>query len=136
MSWKVQRLLIDSLTLKENPDFESEDYNDLLILEKKIDTLAKQGLLSPLELKALSLLAEGYILEDIEKFLAMSGPTVSKLINESCNRIAYYLGGSFTDEGLISEMRDKYKLDNESIEKLIQYIYSKYRHKIMRSQTK
>lgn len=49
-----------------------------------------------------------------------------------CDRIAYSLGGEFTDEGYITYMQKKHKLTYAQVEKMKKYMKGRYRYKIMR----
>jgi len=132
MSWIVQRLLIEKLKLKENPDFESDDYNDLLLIEKALKNLREKNQITSLEYIIVDYIAEGYQVEDIEKFVGIRRQTIARIYKDVCNRIAFYLGGSFTDDGLIEDLRKEYNLSKEQVANLDDYMHSKYRHKLSR----
>lgn len=132
MSWIVQRLLMATPRLKENPDFESDEYNNLLIVEKEIISLRKNGLLSDLETAIIGLVAEGYLLSDIAGKIKLSSKTVSKIFELSCNRIAFSLGDEFTDAGFIDEFSYKNKLSREEQDRLEDYIASNKKHTVIR----
>ena len=133
MSFLIEHLLIESLILKEEHDLESDSYNDLLIIEKKIKELKEKGLFTENEYKILTLISEGYFYEDVEKILGIGRATVSKIFTETCNRLSYYLGGNFTDEGTIDDLKERYRLTEKQIKILEDYIKSRYRHKIRHS---
>lgn len=119
--------------IKSNPDFESDDYNNLLMIEKKVSELKNKNLLSSIELTIIGLMSEGKTFGDLEKILRMSRVTISKIFIKSCYKISYSLGGIFTDSGYIDYMKEKYKLTEKEVERLEEYIVSKFKHKIMRS---
>ena len=132
MSWIIERLIMEKLKLKEHPDFDSDDYNDLLLVEKAIKSLRDKNQMTDVEYAIVCYIADGYLVEDIEKFTGISRPTVAKIYKDICNRIAFYLGGNFTDDGLIENLKKEYNLTSEQVSNLDDYMHSKYRHKISR----
>jgi hypothetical protein len=132
MSWIVQHLIMQTEEIKVNPDIESDDFNNLLIIEKKIDELYNKNLLSNSDLKLINCMASGKIFEDASKILGISSALASKRFNDVCQKISFSLGGLFTDDGYLDYLKDSYNLTDEQIDKVIDYIHSKYRHKIIR----
>jgi len=132
MSWITQFLIMKRDELEVNPDFESEEYNDLLIIEKKISELKEKGILSPIELRIIDLMSEGKTFKDLEEIVGMSRVTISKIFIKACYKISYSIGDIFTDSGYLEYMKKKYKLTNKEIERLEEYIVSKFKHKIMK----
>jgi hypothetical protein len=116
--------------LKENHDLEDDSYNNLLIVEKKIKELQEKGLLDNNEILVIDYISQGYFYEDIERITGIGRVTVSKIFTEVCGKLAFYLGGEFTDAGTIYSLTEKYHLNDEQVEKLEDYIISRYRHKI------
>jgi len=103
---------------------DNDELNDLLMIEKAIS-----------ELKDLQLFSE----EDLE-ILYSSGISnktrnqkywYDKKLYSLCERIAYYLGGYFTDEGYIDYLTRKYKLTHEQQEVARNYMDSKFKNKIL-----
>jgi hypothetical protein len=132
MSWKIESLILNRLYLKENPDLESEDYNNLLIIEKKAKELYELKILSLLEAQILNYFSNGSTLTDISKEIDLSKDTVILVFRRACEKISFCLGGEFTDFGTIDELIDKYDLSSEQIENLITYMNSEYKHKLSR----
>lgn len=133
MSWIVESLIKDRWKIKENPDINSDSYNNILIIEKAVKELLSNKLLTSLEVQILNIISEGYTLSDAEKTLGISRQTISKLFIATCVKIACYLGGEFTDEGLIEYMERQYNLNNTQIEKLKKFMKSMLKHKIVRT---
>jgi len=132
MSWKTETLIINWLRLKEEHDLESDDYNNLLILEKKAKELYQLGILTPIEVQILNLVSNGSMLSDINKEIPLAKKTISLIFKSACEKISFCLGGEFTDFGTIDELSDKYELTNEQIENLITYMKSEHKHKLSR----
>lgn len=125
MSWIILSLLNDREQIKSDGDIESEEFNDLVIVEKAIDSLKDSGKLSEEELELLYSPPSNGLTRNEKATINRNRATI-------CERIAYYLGGYFTDEGYLSYMQDKYKLSDEQLDTLRKYTKSEYKFKIMR----
>ena len=136
MSWIIQTLLRDRPYLLESHDLESDDYNNLLLVEKKVDTLYKAGILLPFDIDVLRAVSNGDSVIDLEKKLGLNRVTISKLFISLCNRIAYFMGGGFTDEGYIAQVARDNRLTNNQVKILRKYISSKFKHKVIRKPIK
>jgi len=133
MSWYCQHLLMNSEILHAQPDFEDDEYNNLLVVESKVNFLVESGLIQKQELDVLNLLTSGKRFKDIEGVLNLNRVTISKVFREVCKKISFSLGGVFTDDGYVNYMVEKYKLTSEEASKLERYIQSNLKHKIIRS---
>jgi len=123
---------MDTEAIREVNDIDSDDYNDLLIIEKKIKEMRGQDFITNLEFKILTLIQSGYLFGDIETIIDVGRDTVSKIFKNVCERIAYSLGGEFTDEGFIKEVADRHRLTEEDTTILEEFMESNLRHKILR----
>ncbi len=125
MSWIVESLLNDRERIRETGDIESEEFNDLMLVEMAIKTLKESGKLTEEDLQVIYQL--GFInLSTTEKY------TLSKKRVRLCERIAYYMGDYFTDEGYLNHIQIKYKFSPEQMDALNKFIKSEYKHKIIR----
>ncbi len=135
MAWLVENLLRNRYQVRtDTPDLESDSYNNILILERAIKELSEDKLITSLELQIIELVSAGYTFVDLEKVLGLSRETISKTFIMSCNKIAYYLGGEFTDDGLLEQMERKYKLTINQLQTLRNFMTSKYKHKLSRKE--
>lgn len=123
MSWLVKRLILDSSIIRSNQDFESDDHMSLLLLEAKIKDLHKKGVLSNKEINLIVAISNYRNYSLAAKYLNINRNTVMMRFNEITNRIAYYLGGYYTDLGYIEYMIDKYNLTQEQQDKLVRLIF-------------
>lgn len=136
MSWIVQNHINNRIKIHTKSDIESDEFNDLLLIEKAIKELKEKGLLSEYEVNLLENATDkGFPLEFI-KASEKSKYVLSKEYGKVCERLAYYLGGYFTDDGYLSYIQKKYALDDEKVELLRNFIKSEYRHKIIRKTPK
>lgn len=132
MSWIVQSIIRNQFNIRSVQDLESDEYNNLLIIEKAINDLTKTGSMTNQELQIVNLISMGYTFRDMENILDVSRETISKIFIATCDRISYYLGGEFTDEGMLEYMQEKYDLEDNQIDKLRNFMKSKLKHKIIR----
>ncbi len=155
MSWYVESILKSSYTIRssiaEMPEliyrpisivsmdnfdthpsysfeFDSDSYNDLLIIESTINELCDNGQISESELLIIYLVGDGSSFSAIESKIDLARVTITKIFTEVCDRISYTLGGIFTDDGYLDYMKNKYNLTDEQIDKAREYIKSKYRY--------
>lgn len=136
MSWITQNLINNRIRIHTKSDIESDEFNDLILIEKAIIQLQEKGLLAEYEIKLLENSTDkGFPID----FITASGKSkyvLSKEYGKICERLAYYLGGYFTDDGYLSYIQNKYNLDDEKMQLLRNFIKSEYRHKIIRKKAK
>lgn len=131
MSWIVASLLNNKEHIKERADIESDEYNDLILIESAIKHLREHALLTEEDMQLLESFS-GYGYDKESKLTRLERHTIAKKKAQICNRIAYYLGGYFTDDGYLSYVQKKYKLSQEQVSILENYIKSKKKHQIIR----
>jgi len=136
VSWYVSSLLKNSLSIKTDSDFESDQYNDLLVIEKKIDELYKLGLISDDEIRLIEYISDGKPLVNSMDGFGKNRISSAIQFNKLCNKIAFFAGGYFTDDGYIEYMRRKYNLTDEQVNRMSQYMKSKFKHKLRRKTKK
>ena len=130
MSWIVERLLIDRYRIKTNTPINDDVWDRLIFLEKKIVELYEEKLVSDMEILVIKKMEENKSFSHIAVELGLSRSTVSKIFRNACNRIAFYLGGYYTDDGFLESMKENYGLSNEEVFLVYEKINSKYRHTI------
>lgn len=133
MSWIVQSLLRNKIEIRSRLDIESDEYADLLVVEKKISDLHTEGFLSDMDIYIIDLVSDGRPIRELEKAIDKSRITISRVFIQICERVAYFLGGYFTDEGFIENMSLNYRLSASDIDSLRLYINGKFKHKLMRN---
>lgn len=136
MSWIVQHLLKNKDIIKETCDLESDEYNNLLVVESKIAELSKGGFLSDVDLWIIDLVSDGRPIRHLETDIGKNRITLSRTFVQICERISYFLGGYFTDDGFLENMKDEYKINDEDISKLREYMTGKFKHKLMKKNQK
>lgn len=124
-SWIVETLLRNRLLIKSEGDIESDTFNDVLVIEKKIKDLYGQGLLSNFEIEIIDFVSDGKPFTNSKELLGKDRTTISKDFSIICERIAYFLGGYFTNEGLIEDLTKRLNLNEEQIKRAREFIYKK-----------
>lgn len=109
-------------TLRMDINFEDDQYSDLLIVEKKIKELYESQVLAKKELDILIGVSDGKSLIDLEGIVGMNRNTIAKILNSTCEKIAFILGGDFTDYGYLERMTQKYNLNEEQVKNLKEYM--------------
>lgn len=132
MSWIVQHLLKNSESIKVKQDIDSDEYNNLLVVESKVVELYENGFLSDIDRYIIELVSDGRPLVELESSLDKNRLAISKTFVQICSRISYFLGGYFTDEGFLESMQEDYRLSEEDMEKLRLHINGRFKHKLMR----
>lgn len=133
MGWLVQHLLKNREVIRAKNDFDSDEFNDLIVIEKKIDDLYSNGLLSDSELNIIRMVSYGIPPNSSSANIRKNRKTISTAFSKACDRISYFLGGYFTDDGLLENMKLSYNLTDEDIDKLRLYINGKFKHTLMRN---
>lgn len=122
----------DVLQSSEEDLFYQDDYNDLLIIEKKIKELYEKGLLDDEDLEIIEHVSDGKPMNEVGLEVKKSKLILAKRFYAICNKIAYSLGGQFTDEGYLDYMQEKYNLAEEEIEVMRKHMLSRFKYTIMR----
>lgn len=110
----------------DDPFIENDEFNDLLVIERAVKELTELGLLSEDDLEILYSSGIGiYNNENRQR------KTDSKHFYQVCERIAYYLGGYFTDEGYLNYLKKKYKFTEDQVDTARAFMNSKFKNKIL-----
>jgi hypothetical protein len=114
----------------------NDEFNDLILIEKAIDELTKSNVFDDLDLKILEYVKDGDISFTGEHRLKKYRKNLVEKFEALCERIAFYMGDYFTNEGYIDYMVQKYSLTAEQEKTLRNYIQSRYKHTLMRRKPK
>lgn len=89
----------------EAHDINAEDYNNCLLIQKCVQNLDKSGLLSEAEKDILSAVYMGFNYAEISKLLDVNRQTVSMVFDKITDRIAFVLGGEFSDAAFLDRVQ-------------------------------
>jgi hypothetical protein len=130
--WYLNYLLKNRIEIRGKNDIESDEFNDLIVIEKKIEELYKDGIISDDEISLLSYIEDGKPVANSKENFGKNRISLAKDFTKLCNKIAFYVGGYFTDDGYADYMKTKYNLTDPEVEKMLIYMKSKYKNKLMR----
>jgi hypothetical protein len=147
MSWIVERLLMDRHSIRENytvdrgklnqetgdiysKSYFSETFDKLIFLEQKIEQLYNKKHLSDKEIEVIKKVQENKPFIQISKEMNLSRSTITTIFRNACRRVAYHLGGYYTDEGFLDHMKSVYNLNDREIQLVEEKINSRFRHSI------
>jgi hypothetical protein len=136
MSWRVTNLIRDSILLHDQADLESEDYNDLLLIEKEIKLMRQKKLFSAFEDKILNMLLESKSLNQIALACDTTATLISSKIGFITDRISYCMGNEFTDAGYIENLAERYNLTPQEVESGLAYMHGRFSGKILSNKRK
>jgi len=105
MSWVIEEYIRQMPYIMEAHDINAEDYNNCLLIQKCVDSLNSQGLLSEVEKDVLSAVYMGFNYAEISKLLNVNRQTVSMVFDKITDRIAYVLGGEFSDASFLDRVQ-------------------------------
>jgi DNA-binding CsgD family transcriptional regulator len=106
---------------------EDDEFTLLRQVEEKIKELVDKGQISELELEVLRMLSIGNTYKEVAKKLGISRDSARKNFNTSCNKLAFSLGGVFTDEGYAEYMAEKYSLTDQQVDVMMELLESNRR---------
>ena len=118
MAWKIITLLTNSIIIKESPDLEDDNFNDLLVLETAIEHLKQIGSLTELEYKVLNTLKEKANIIDVSKELKISKFLTFNTLSSGAKKLEFYLAGSFSDDGMLDSLIEKEHLSEDQVKTL------------------
>lgn len=136
MSWIVETIIKNKTSTLSKSDINSDEFMDLMAVESKIKYLKDALILSDYDVKVIDYFSDGNIFTTSKRDFGVLRNTLSNDFVKICNKIAFYLGGYYTDNGYVEYIRNKYKLNEEDTNKMVAYMKSKYKHKIMRKRKK
>jgi hypothetical protein len=130
MSWLVESYIQNKETLKLSTcPLGSECYDNIISIEMVTQQLVKDGVITDDEYNIVSLMEQGHTYSSIEKHLGIWRKTSKKLFQSACEKIAFHLGGDFTDTGHLEKMRKVNRLSASELDRAYEHINSKYSHK-------
>jgi hypothetical protein len=128
--------LKNKVEIRSTSDIESDDFNDLIVIERKIKELFEDGIISEEELQLIEYVEDGKPLVDSKEAIGKNRISAAKDFNRLCDKIAFYVGGYFTNDGYIDYMKTKHNLNDEQVGRMIDYMKSRYKNKLMRKSNK
>lgn len=140
MSWIVNSIIRNIVRVKSSVDSTSDvnndEYNDVILVEGAIKNLKTLEMLSEDDIALIEFIKNGGQFSNEDNEIVGKREALSRKFNILCNRISFYMGGYFTDDGYIEYMRNKYNWTDEQTTIAKLYIKGQYRNKIIRNPKK
>jgi len=127
MSWFIERLLRNTEKIHGSLDVSSEIRDHLLTLESTISTLIKDSDLTEEELNILERLQGNPTITTMAKDMGLSRFTLVEKIERLVKKLAFILGGIYTDEGYLDYFQIKHKLSDDEIQAVRDKITGQYK---------
>lgn len=105
----------------ENADIESDEYNNILLIQRCISKLTENGTITEFERMLLLGIVDGYNYAELSRLLNADKQTVATTFERVTDRIAYILGGDFTDASFVNRIPEFLDVPPERIRSLIQH---------------
>jgi len=118
MSWIIGEYLRQLPYIKERADINSDTYNNAIMIEKTLDDMLKNELITQQENDVIWSVIAGYSYSEIARLLSIHRLTVSQIFKDVTDRISYILGGELTDSAFIEKIQTIEALSEEDISKL------------------
>jgi hypothetical protein len=88
-------------------------------VEIKLKQLNIQDMVSDLEHELIRFIQDnGYSIKLLQQIFEKSESFINTTFDGACNKIAFSLGGHFTNDGFLNYLKNKYKFDDEQLEKI------------------
>ncbi len=118
MSWIIGQYLRELPYIKEKADINSDVYNNAIMIEKTISDMNKNDLLTEFEKNVLISITSGYNFSEISRILNADRQRVSQTFKNVTDRIAYIMGGEFTDVAFLERIQSIEPISEQHISKL------------------
>lgn len=105
MSWVIEEYIRQMPYIMESHNIDADDYNNCLLIQRCVKNLEKNNLLSEIERDVLSAIFMGFNYAEISKLLNVNRQTVSMVFDRVTDRIAYVLGGEFSDASFLDRVQ-------------------------------
>jgi|SRR3990172_1716860 len=120
MSWIIGQYLKELPYIKERADINSDEYNNTLMIEKTLKDMFDKGLISDFEVGVIDAIISGYNFSEISRLLNADRQRVSQTFKKITDRIAYIMGGEFTDAAFLETVQDLEMLSDQDMVELLQ----------------
>lgn len=111
MDWYLQYLLLHSDEIRDSGNVDSDEFSDLLTVEKTIKLFTDNGTITKREYEILTLMRQYHSPNYVSDVMGINRYLLSKIYNGILDRLAISLGGLFTDEGYLHYLQTKYNIN-------------------------
>lgn len=115
MSWLIGAYIREMSSILSSGKIHRDDYNNALLIQKCIEDINNQGLLSEAERDIIVAVYEGFNFTEISRLLKIDRQTVSQIFENVTDRIAYVLGNEFTDAAFLDRIVTTYGIEGVDV---------------------
>ena len=94
----------------EQGDINSEQFDNAIMISRCIKCMVSRNLLSDFEKDIIDAIASGYNYSEISRLFDVDRQRVSTTFRDVTDRIAFILGGEFTDAAFLERIKNKESL--------------------------
>ena len=105
----------------EDADINSDEYNNVLLIQKCVSKLIENGSITDFEKMILQGVLDGYNYAELSRVLNADKQTVANTFERVTDRIAYILGGDFTDASFVNRISQFSNVPPDRVRSLIQH---------------
>ena len=118
MSWIIGEYIRQLPYIKERADINSDSYNNAIIIEKTLDDMLIDGIITEKESNVIWAISAGYSYSETARLLNIHRLTVSEIFKRVTDRISYILGGELTDSAFLERLNTPEPLTDKEISSL------------------
>lgn len=115
MSWIVGEYIRQLPYIKERADISSDTYNNAIMIEKTLEDMLKNGIITQQESDVVWSVSAGYSYSEISRLLNIHRLTVSQIFKNVTDRISFILGGELTDSAFLERLGGLDELSDKDI---------------------
>jgi hypothetical protein len=118
MAWIVEAYIRMLPNIKEKGDIHSDEFNNAILIEKCITDLYNKNLITELEREIIDGIYLGYNYSELSLILNRDRQTISKIFGDVTDRIAFILGGEFSNSAFVERIESLGDLTEHGVEGL------------------
>jgi predicted metalloprotease with PDZ domain len=122
MSHLVEEYVRNLHTILEKGDIEGECYNNALSIKNLVEKEHNSGRISRFDLDVLGSISRGFSYFEVAQSLNADRKRVADSFKKTCSKVAFLLGGDFTDAGFMYNEASKY-VENEKDEEIVEHFF-------------
>jgi len=118
MSWIVGEYIRQLHFIKERGNINSDAYNNVIMIEKTLDDMLKNDIITQRESDVVWAVSAGYSYSEVARILSIHRLTVSQIFKDVTDRISFILGGELTDSAFLERIGSIEPLSEEDMGKM------------------
>ncbi len=121
MSKIVEEYVKALYSIVDAGNIESDQFNNALSIQETIKILYEKGNISEFDVRVLNGIATGFNFSEIATLLIADRKRVSDSFKKTCGKVAFVLGGEFTDTGFMYRHAARHAIGSKKEQKLKEF---------------